>query len=167
LDKSGRQDARALVPMLAAFNPRRVLAADRVRCEQTVRPLAERLSLPLIEAPALSDEAFDKDRDRALAEVRALMAEPGSTVICSQGHMLPELLMELIGTSPANSSIDLTGPLEHPSSQDQPYPSRKGSVWALSVADRGSWLEAARPDQPPAAYSPKVVAADYYPRPGG
>jgi len=128
LDKMGRRQARDSVAALLAFAPQRVLAADRVRCEQSVRPVADQLGLPVHSAPALSDEAWDKDPDAGLAAVRELLAQPGTTLICSQGETIPALL-EQLGVPGA------------------PHPCRKGSVWALSVADRG------------------VVAADYYPRP--
>lgn len=128
LDKVGRRQARDSVAVLMAFAPQRVLAADRVRCEQSVRPVADRLGLPVRSAPTLSDEAWDKDPDAGLAEIRELLAQPGTTLICSQGETIPAVL-ERLGVPGA------------------PYPCRKGSVWALSVAERG------------------VVAADYYPRP--
>lgn len=128
LDKIGRRQARGLVPVLAVFNPRRVLAADRVRCEQTVQPLADRIGLRVDTAATLSDEAWERDPEAGLAAVRELLDQPGTTLICSQGGAIPALL-ERLGVPGA------------------PHPCRKGSVWALSVADRG------------------VVAADYYPSP--
>lgn len=129
LDKVGRRQARNAVPVLAAFRPRRVLAADRVRCEQTVQPLAEQLGLPVLSARALSDEAYCAEPEAGLATVRELLALAGTTVICSQGQAIPTMLKQL----------GVPG---------QAYPARKGSVWVLSVAERG------------------VIAADYYPRPG-
>jgi 8-oxo-dGTP diphosphatase len=128
LDKAGRRQARDSVAVLAAFNPLRVLAADRVRCEQSVQPLADHLGLRVRSVPPLSDEAYAKDPDAGLAEVRELLEQPGTTLICSQGETIPALLEQL-------------------QAPGAPYPARKGSVWALSVADRG------------------VVAADYYPQP--
>jgi 8-oxo-dGTP diphosphatase len=131
LDKAGRRQAREAVPVLAAFNPRRVLAADRVRCEQSLQPLADHLGLRVLSVPALSDEAYADDPDAGLAEVRHLSQQPGTTVICSQGETIPALL-EQLGAPPGG-----------------PYPARKGSLWALSVAERG------------------VIAADYYPQLSG
>ena len=128
LDKIGRRQAREAVPVLSAFAPQRVLAADRLRCEQTVAPLAERLGLQVSSRPALSDEGYQRDPAASLAVVRELLELPGTTLICSQGEAVPGLLAQL-GVPGA------------------PHPARKGSAWALSIADRG------------------VVAADYYPRP--
>ena len=127
LDKVGRRQAREAVPVLAAFQPRRAVSADRVRCIQTVRPLAERLGLPILTVPAVSDEAYDEDPAAGLSVVMGFLEQPGTTVICSQGGAIPAML-EQLGVPGA------------------PYPVRKGSVWALSVADRG------------------LIAADYYPR---
>ncbi|MEO6502869.1 MAG: NUDIX domain-containing protein [Jatrophihabitantaceae bacterium] len=127
LDKAGRRQTREAMPVLAAFQPRRVLAADLVRCEQSVQPLADRLDLPVLPAPALSDEAYDTDPDAGLAQVRELLEQPGTTLICSQGETIPRLLEQL--GAPA-----------------EPYPARKGSLWVLSITDRG------------------VIAADYYPQ---
>ncbi|HEX8769100.1 MAG TPA: NUDIX domain-containing protein [Jatrophihabitans sp.] len=127
LDKTGRREAREAVPVLAAFGPRRVLAADRVRCQQTVQPLAERLGLRVLSTPPLSDEAYGADPDATLGMIRELLEQPGTTLLCSQGEAIPAML-EQLGVP------------------DPPHPARKGSVWALSFADRG------------------VIAADYYPR---
>jgi 8-oxo-dGTP diphosphatase len=129
LDKAGRRQAREAVPVLAAFRPWQLLAADRVRCEQSVQPLAEHLGLPVLSAPTLSDEAYDKEPDAGLATVREALEQPGTTVICSQGETIPALLKQL-------------------GAPGAPYPTRKGSLWVLSIADRG------------------VIAADYYPRLG-
>jgi 8-oxo-dGTP diphosphatase len=118
LDKDGRRQAQQAVPVLAAFNPQRVLAADRVRCEQTVQPLADQLGLRVLSAPALSDEAYRKDPDGGLATIQEWLEEPGTTVICSQGEAIPAMLERL----------GVPGPR---------YPARKGSVWALSIAGRG------------------------------
>ncbi|MDQ1741864.1 MAG: 8-oxo-(d)GTP phosphatase [Pseudonocardiales bacterium] len=118
LDKIGRRQASGSVPVLAAFNPQRVLAADRVRCEQTVQPLADRTGLRVHTVAALSDEAWEQDPEAALAAVREQLEQPGTTLICSQGGAIPGLLERL----------------EVPGA---PYPCRKGSAWALSVAERG------------------------------
>ncbi len=47
LSPRGRAQAEALVPLLAGYRPRRILASPAVRCFETVRPLAEALELPI------------------------------------------------------------------------------------------------------------------------
>jgi 8-oxo-dGTP diphosphatase len=122
LDKIGRRQARDSVPFLLAFNPRLVFAADRVRCEQTVQPLAEALGQQLVVAPEFSDQAFIEDPQRTLKSFYSLAAGPFNIVVCSQGVAIPGLL-QLI-QAPATE-----------------FPCRKGSVWAVSVF-RGSVIAA-------------------------
>jgi 8-oxo-dGTP diphosphatase len=122
LDKIGRRLARDSVPFLLAFNPRLVLAADRVRCEQSVQPLAECLGQEVVVAPEFSDEAFLEDPQRTLKSFTALAAGPFNSVVCSQGVAIPGLLQML----------------QAPAAE---YPCRKGSVWAVSV-HRGSVIAA-------------------------
>ncbi|MDQ1732570.1 MAG: 8-oxo-(d)GTP phosphatase [Pseudonocardiales bacterium] len=115
LDKIGRRQARDLVAVLDCFAPQRVVTADRLRCEQTIRPLADSLGLSVRIAPEVSDEAFGEDPDNAIKLVRSLAAEGGTSVVCSQGDAIPGLLAGL-GAQ--------TG---------KPVQCRKGSVWALSM----------------------------------
>jgi 8-oxo-dGTP pyrophosphatase MutT (NUDIX family)/phosphohistidine phosphatase SixA len=115
LDKIGRRQARASVPLLSVFKPVRALAADRLRCEQTLLPLAEQLNLTIVSAPEFSDEAYAMDPSRAVKSLMRLAEDDGATVICSQGNAIPGLL------------ADVAAP-------GAPYSCRKGSVWVLSVA---------------------------------
>ena len=117
LDKIGRRHAREAAPMLATFNPSRILSADRVRCEQTVRPLAELLDLDVDSAAEFSDEAYVDEPNRAIDRLYALAEQTGASVICSQGLAIPGLLADL--GAPVSS-----------------YPARKGSLWVLSISQR-------------------------------
>jgi 8-oxo-dGTP diphosphatase len=116
LEKIGRRQARDAVPVLAVFDPKRIFSADRVRCVQTVTPLSESLGIEVFIAPEFSDEAHLADPEPALARIRILSAEPGASVICSQGQAIPAILSDLGVSVPQTSS-------------------RKGSIWALSYAN--------------------------------
>jgi ADP-ribose pyrophosphatase YjhB (NUDIX family)/phosphohistidine phosphatase SixA len=114
LDKIGRRQARDSVEVLRVFRPRAVVAADRIRCRQTMEPLAESLGVPVETDPAFADEAYLDDphrtRDRLLAYCTG-----ATTAICSQGTAIPLLVKALRAEA---------GPLP---------PSRKGSLWTLSI----------------------------------
>lgn len=117
LDRIGRRQARHLASVLQAFAPANVLAADLVRCEQTVQALADRLGIEVTSAPEVSDAGFAEDPNRAVKLVKELAASGGTSVVCSQGDAIPGLLTRLqIPAAP-------------------PYQSRKSSVWALSFID--------------------------------
>jgi 8-oxo-dGTP pyrophosphatase MutT (NUDIX family)/phosphohistidine phosphatase SixA len=142
LDKIGRRQARDAVDLLSCFAPTLVFAADRLRCEQTVLPLALALELEVVSAPAFSDEACAHDPKPATTALRWLLSRDQASVISSQGLAIP-LLLDAIGVPRGRHS--------------QRQPSRKGSVWALTWARPRKGLPGSL-NQPP-------LIADYYPHP--
>ena len=98
LDRRGRREAARLAEVLPAFAPTAVLSALPTRCRQTVEPLAERLGLPVHPLPELGEEQFSADPQAGLAAIERLLApraEPGVTVVCSQGGAIPSVLLSL------------------------------------------------------------------------
>lgn len=92
LDDVGRAQARALVPVTAAFGPTAVHAADRVRCAQTVAPLAAHLGTTVVGEPRLSEEGYALDLAEGRLRAQALLSQPGTAVVCSQGGVIPDLV---------------------------------------------------------------------------
>jgi 8-oxo-(d)GTP phosphatase len=120
LDKKGRAQAEALVEQLAAFGPTDVYAADRVRCHQTVEPLAEELGVVIGDEPTLTEEAYAANSKRGRRRVLQIAESPGIPVICTQGKVIPDLIAwwcERDGIRPDKSR------------------NRKGSTWVLSLSD--------------------------------
>jgi 8-oxo-(d)GTP phosphatase len=143
LDKKGRAQAEALVGQLFAFGPTDVYAADRVRCHQTVEPLAEELGVAIYNEPALTEEAYAENPERGrrrilqiaglLGDDAACCREAGQSaqrgdrqsnqvrtpVICTQGKVIPDLIgwwCDRDGVRPDTSR------------------NRKGSTWVLSLS---------------------------------
>ncbi|MCB1298549.1 MAG: NUDIX hydrolase [Mycobacterium sp.] len=120
LDKHGRAQAESLVWLLLAFGATDLHAADRVRCRQTIEPLADELSTQIRDEPALTEEAYADRPKRARQRVLEIAAKSGTRVICTQGKVIPDLITwwcERDGARPDKSR------------------NRKGSVWVLSIAD--------------------------------
>ncbi|ORW34016.1 NUDIX hydrolase [Mycobacterium paraense] len=92
LDKRGRAQAEALVPQLLAFGASAVYAADRLRCHQTVEPLAEELGVAVHNEPALTEESYAKNPKRARHRMLDIVKEGGTPVICTQGKVIPDLI---------------------------------------------------------------------------
>jgi 8-oxo-dGTP pyrophosphatase MutT (NUDIX family) len=121
LDRRGREQARRLAEVLPLFRPREVAAAGPLRCRQTMEPLAEALGLGVGALPELGEERFQADRRAGLAAVERLLtprADPGVTVVCSQGGAIPSVLLAL-------------GIRWHDTAGALWPPSAKGSTWAL------------------------------------
>jgi 8-oxo-(d)GTP phosphatase len=119
LDKRGRAQAEALVPQLLAFGATHVYAADRLRCHQTVEPLAAELGVAIHNEPSLTEEAYAKNPKRGRQRVLRIAAQEGTPVICTQGKVIPDLIewwCERDGVRPDKSR------------------NRKGSTWVMSLS---------------------------------
>jgi 8-oxo-dGTP pyrophosphatase MutT (NUDIX family)/phosphohistidine phosphatase SixA len=120
LDKHGRAQAESLVGLLLAFGANVLYAADRVRCHQTLEPLAEELGTTIHNEPLLTEEAYAENRKAARHRILEIAAEGGTPVICTQGRVIPDLIAwwcERDGVRPDSSR------------------NRKGSAWVMSLAD--------------------------------
>jgi 8-oxo-(d)GTP phosphatase len=119
LDKRGRAQAESLVGQLLAFGATSVHAAPRVRCFQTVEPLAEELGVTITDEPTLTEEAYADDRRAARHRMLEIAKCDGRPVICTQGRVIPDLVAwwcDRDGVRPDKSR------------------NRKGSTWVLSFA---------------------------------
>jgi len=119
LDKRGRAQAEALVPQLLAFGASDVYAADRLRCHQTVEPLAEELGVNVHNEPTLSEEAYAKNPKRGRQRILRIAEREGTPVICTQGKVIPDLIAwwcERDGVRPDKAR------------------NHKGSTWVLSLS---------------------------------
>jgi len=120
LDKHGRAQAESLVGVLLAFGANTVYAADRVRCHQTVEPLAEELGTTIHSEPLLTEDEYPENRKAARHRVLEIASSGGTPVICTQGKVIPDLIAwwcERDGVRPDKSR------------------NRKGSAWVMSLAD--------------------------------
>ena len=120
LDKHGRAQAESLVGVLLAFGAETLYAADRVRCRQTLAPLADELGTTIRDEPLLTEEAYPENRKAARHRVLEIAAADGTPVICTQGKVIPDLIAwwcERDGVRPDKSR------------------NRKGSTWVMSLAE--------------------------------
>jgi 8-oxo-(d)GTP phosphatase len=120
LDKHGRAQAELLVGQILAFGPTVLHAADRVRCVQTIEPLADELRVDITTEPTLTEEAYWANRKRARHRVLEIAAAGGNPVIATQGKVIPDLIQwwcDRDGVRPAKSR------------------NGKGSTWVLSLHD--------------------------------
>lgn len=119
LDKHGRAQAESLVGQLLSFGAGELFAADRVRCEQTLGPLAEELGVVIGNEPDLTEEAYADNRKATRQRILEIAASSANPVICTQGKVIPDFIAwwcERDGVRPDKSR------------------NRKGSTWVMSLA---------------------------------
>ncbi|WP_308283110.1 NUDIX hydrolase [Pseudonocardia nigra] len=139
LSGTGREQAHQLAALLPLFGPDRIVSAPPVRCRDTVAPLAGVLGgLPVADEPLLGENGYWVDPAAGRACLRTLAAQPGVTVVCSQGGVIPDVIAAL-ATGAGLPGVD-----------PEDVHSRKGSTWLLTFDDDGT---------------PR--SADYYPHPTG
>jgi 8-oxo-dGTP diphosphatase len=120
LDKRGRAQAESLVGQLLAFGAQDLFAADRVRCHQTLEPLATELGAVVTNEPGLTEEAYVDDRKAARHRIIDIAETANTPVICSQGKVIPDFIewwCQREGVRPDKSR------------------NRKGSTWVMSLSN--------------------------------
>lgn len=132
LSGDGERQALALVPLLAALAPGRVLTSPSARCRQTIAPFTRATGRAVAAVPALSEEGFGADP----AAVHALVGEllearaPGvdPVLVCTHRPVLDAVLHRLTGhgsdprrLAPAEFVV-LTGSSRRPHLDRYPVP---------------------------------------------
>jgi 8-oxo-(d)GTP phosphatase len=139
LSGTGRDQAERLAMLLPPLRPDRLCSAPPARCRDSLRPLVDVLGGPGIGVdPLLGETAFAEDPDAVLARLRELAAQPGVTVACSQGGVIPAGVGALVRDAARPVGVD-----------PDAVPARKASTWVLTLR-RGV-----------------LVGADYFSRPTG
>ncbi|MFI5268689.1 MAG: NUDIX domain-containing protein [Chloroflexota bacterium] len=119
LDIEGAAQAERLRAVAPCYGPTHIASADLVRCADTVRPTSTDLGIPVDIEPRLGRESYAADPKATLDWIRELVASGGTSMLCSQGEVIPDVLSRLA----QRSQLRLRRP-----------PVRKGSVWVLSFS---------------------------------
>lgn len=108
LTERGRQQAVALVPILAAWAPKKLLTSPATRCRQTLEPLARELKLTPTVAAAIAQDAWEPVPREATADatvvaaLRRLIAKrvrkQVTAVLCSHTPVLLRILQVIAET---------------------------------------------------------------------
>jgi 8-oxo-dGTP pyrophosphatase MutT (NUDIX family)/phosphohistidine phosphatase SixA len=88
----GLKQAQALVPLLAAFGPKRVFTSPWFRCRATVAPYAAKRRVKLIERSVFSELGNFRGPQRTSKEMLSIIAEHKAALICAHRPSLPTIL---------------------------------------------------------------------------
>lgn len=104
LNLRGRERAKALIPLLAAYGVTRVVTSPSVRCLDTVLPYALAAGKRARLKSGLSEEGFAERPDRAPYHLTRLLERGHAAVVCSHGPVLPVLLERLAAMADGRQS---------------------------------------------------------------
>ena len=97
LSGKGRSQAKAIVPLLAAYGIDKVHSSDALRCQETVKRYAKSIDARIELEPALSEESYDERPKRAVRRMRELLFDPAPLVVCSHRPVMPGLVEAIAG----------------------------------------------------------------------
>ena len=89
---AGALQANALVPLIGAFAPQRLVTSTWVRCKTTLAPYAKRRKIKLIERSQLSELGNANGPQRTEKVVHDLVEDGRSVVLCTHRPALPTIV---------------------------------------------------------------------------
>lgn len=95
LNRSGRQQAGALVPILEGLGVSNLLSADVPSCVETLRPIASAIGLAVQRDADLARDAFLGNERHVTERLRRSATESDGLVVCAQQPVLVGLLSAL------------------------------------------------------------------------
>ena len=117
LTKAGREQARALIPLLSAFGIRHLISSPWERCAATLAPYAKATGIPVDFRPELT-EAAHKERSTPVARLtRAqILRRDEPFALCTHRPVLPTVLDQVLEKAPGRvrRSLRLEDPYLRP-----------------------------------------------------
>lgn len=105
--KRGVDQAVAVAHGVAAFRPGRLVTSPAVRCVSTIQPVARVTGLDVEEDRAISQDDYESDGESVAAVVGRVVDSRRTTVLCSHGPVLPQLLSGVVRHSGAPADLNL------------------------------------------------------------
>ena len=93
LSEAGSFQAGQLVPLLAAYDVRRIVTSSSTRCIETVRPYADTTGCAIEATDDLTEQ--DGTGPRVSAQVKALLSGDAAAVVCTHRPVLPHVFEAL------------------------------------------------------------------------
>lgn len=95
LQGRGRKQAVSSASGIAAYRPRKLITSTAARCRETIQPIADQLGLPVTETDTISQDAWENGEADVTDVVTKRLTKRKTSVICSHGPVLPELIRQL------------------------------------------------------------------------
>jgi 8-oxo-dGTP diphosphatase len=95
LMQRGADQAVAIAPGIAAFSPEKIISSTAARCIATVEPLARLTGLAVKATDDISQDAYESGAASVARVVARRLRKQKTTVLCSHGPVLPQIIDEL------------------------------------------------------------------------
>ncbi len=116
LEQLGTAQAKRLLSMYQVYNLEKIITSDAIRCYDTVEPLSRALDLKLKVEKDISEEVWQKNKEKAKDFAKEIIKEERTTLVCSHNPVLPRMLEKL------TKKIDF----DYPDNKLQP-----GEAWVI------------------------------------
>jgi 8-oxo-(d)GTP phosphatase len=97
LREEGHGQARALVPLLTAYGPTRLVSSPALRCIDTVDPYAADIGVRVEGDSRLTEEAWKADAKAAAMAAEELLHDPTPALLCTHRPVLPTVIAHVLG----------------------------------------------------------------------
>lgn len=88
----GEVQSLSVAPGIAAFRPAKLISSTAVRCTTTIAPAARITGLPVAQTDVISQDAYHPQGDAVPKLVGKRLAKRVTTVLCSHGPVLPQII---------------------------------------------------------------------------
>lgn len=88
----GETQSLSVAPGIAAFRPAKLISSTAVRCTTTIAPTARLTGLPVAETDEISQDAHTPRGDIVREVVVKSLEKRVTTVLCSHGPVLPQII---------------------------------------------------------------------------
>ena len=112
LNSKGKKQAKALPPLLDAFDPGSVVSSPWERCLSTVEPLAKNEGLTVRTKGELTEAGHAEHPSRTEAVIDRVLSEARPTVVCTHRPVLPTVIEAVRRVSRPGAALEL--PREDP-----------------------------------------------------
>ena len=92
----GETQALSVAHGIAAFRPAELISSTAVRCTTTIAPTARVTGLPFAQTDAISQDAYSPRAEAVAAIVGERLERRQTTVLCSHGPVLPQIIEAVV-----------------------------------------------------------------------
>jgi len=103
----GIEQSTSVAGGIAAFGPEVLVTSPAARCVATIAPTAEATGRGVIEARSISQDAYSSDRVRVDRQVAKRLGRNATTVMCSHGPVIPQIIAAAADLSGSSISAEL------------------------------------------------------------